>query len=225
MADLEVQGLKRSFPNGTDTLHVLAGVSFTVAAGTMVAIRGESGSGKSTLLSVIAGLDRPDEGTVLIGGEDLTRMTEDALTAFRARHIGLIFQFHYLLRDFNALENVMLPAFMAGETRKKATAKARALIADMGLSEREDHLPAQLSGGERQRIACARALMNDPDFIFADEPTGNLDEANSEQVARLLFDLVAGYRKTLLLVTHSNDLAHRAGRILQLEGGLLRDEV
>ena len=224
MSNLEVTNIVRTFPSGNEVLHVLNGVSFRLEAGSMTTIKGESGSGKSTLLSLIAGLDRPDEGSVRIGDRELTGMGEEALTAYRGRHIGLIFQFHYLLRDFTALENVMLPSYMLGESRKSAEKRATRLIDDLGLSDRKESLPAQLSGGERQRLACARALMNDPELVLADEPTGNLDEENSEQVVQVLFDLVRSRGKTLLLVTHSMELAARTGRILHLEGGRVREE-
>lgn len=232
---LEVRGLAKRFPNGTQLLTVLSDVSLSVAAGERVAITGESGSGKSTLLSLIAGLDTPDSGEILVGNEAVHQLDEAALTVYRSRRVGLVFQFHYLLQDFTALENVMMPALMAAESatrtggRRGRAGRARGEIRDraaslletVGLADRREHLPAQLSGGERQRVALARALVNDPPVLLADEPTGNLDDRNSGMVEDLLLSLVDTFGRTLVLVTHNRDLAARSGRILELEAGCL----
>lgn len=226
---LSVEDLHKSFPNGSERLHVLSGIHMHVHAGEVVSITGESGSGKSTLLGLVAGLDTPDSGTIRVGDRAVDRMTEDDLTVYRRHTVGLIFQFHYLLRDFTALENVMLPALMqgtpggmpAGTHREEVRHRAMALLKHVGLEERAGHLPPQLSGGERQRVATARALINDPAVILADEPTGNLDDRNSRMVEDTLLNLAAELQRTLVVVTHNRDLAHRAGRVLVLEQGCL----
>lgn len=217
-----VEHVARSFPNGSERLELLQDVTFAVSPGERLAVTGASGSGKSTLLSLIAGLDAPDSGSITVANRTITGMDTETVTRFRARHIGLVFQFHYLLRDFTAEENVMLPAYIAGTSRRDAFERARELMEELGIIDRRERLPAQLSGGERQRLACARALMNDPDVVLADEPTGNLDEENSAILTELLFDLVARREKSLILVTHDTALAGRCERVLRLEGGELR---
>jgi lipoprotein-releasing system ATP-binding protein len=221
--DVQVSGLAKSFPNGREVLVVFDAIDLSVRDGEIVAISGESGSGKSTLLSLIAGLDAPDSGSINVGGSLVETLRGDRLSWYRAYTVGLVFQFHYLLRDFTALENVMLPALMQRTRRDECERRARELLGSVGLSERVDHLPPQLSGGERQRVAVARALMNDPELVLADEPTGNLDDENSRIVEDTLFRLVSEYGKTLILVTHNTGLADRTGRRLQLEKGCLRE--
>jgi lipoprotein-releasing system ATP-binding protein len=189
--------------------------------GSAIAVSGQSGSGKSTFLNIIGGLDRGDSGSVKIGGMEISGLSESALSAFRQRRIGFIFQFHYLLKDFTALENVMLPAYMRGGKKKDAVEKARLLLSDVRLDDRIQHYPSQLSGGERQRVAVARALVNDPDMILADEPTGNLDPSNSAMVADLLFAGAEKYGKTLIVVTHDDSVALRAPVRYILEDGAL----
>jgi ABC-type lipoprotein export system ATPase subunit len=216
-----VAGICKSFPNGLEQLQVLRDVHLSITAGETVSITGESGSGKSTLLSLIAGLDAPDEGEIIVGEDRVDQLQERGLTRYRALTVGLVFQFHYLLRDFSAVENVMLPALMQGWTRDEARERARELLKDVGLADRDGHLPQQLSGGERQRVAAARALINDPTLVLADEPTGNLDDYHSQRVEDTLFGLVEDYGKTLLVVTHNPALAARAGRTFHLEGGCL----
>lgn len=219
--DVRIRDLGKSFPNGRDRLTVFEGIDLDVGSGEMVAISGESGSGKSTLLSLIAGLDLPDHGSIDVGGQRVETMQPVALSRYRAFTVGLVFQFHYLLRDFSALENVMLPALMQGKDRRQTDEKATALMRAVGLAERLRHYPAQLSGGERQRVAAARALINDPDLVLADEPTGNLDDENSRVLEETLFRLVSDFGKTLVLVTHNLELAGRTGRSLRLEKGCL----
>jgi lipoprotein-releasing system ATP-binding protein len=203
------------------TLHVLAGTSLTVEPGESVAIIGESGSGKSTLLHLLGGLDRPTQGEVLIGGVALARLGEDALSRVRNERIGFVFQFHHLLREFSALENVMMPQLIAGRDPRAARERARELLSDVGLSARAEHNPAQLSGGEQQRVAVARALANDPVVLLADEPSGNLDPSTSEQLHDLIFAVSAQRGSAMVLVTHDMTLAARAGSVLELEGGKL----
>ena len=219
---IHVKSMSKAFPNGNEHLQVLSHINFTVNAGETVSIQGESGSGKSTLLCLIAALDKPDSGSIIVNGKDVQTLTEKEVAVYRGTVIGLVFQFHYLLRDFNVIENVMLPALMRGSTRADAHSTAAALLAQVGMEDRMLHLPPQLSGGERQRASVARALINDPDIILADEPTGNLDTMNSGIVEDMLFSLVAEYNKTLILVTHNSSLAARAQRTMYLKNGCIQ---
>lgn len=221
MALLALRSLAKSFTSGNEEVRVLTGVDLEVDEGTAVVITGESGSGKTTLLNLVAGLDSPTGGRVLIDGTEISSLGETELAAFRGRTLGFIFQFHYLLRDFTALENVLMPAWITGLPRAKALRKAEQLLADVGLDGKRRYYPSELSGGERQRVAVARALINDPRLVVADEPTGNLDERNSETVRELLFELVRRYGKTLLAATHDVRLAARGDRMLLLAHGVL----
>lgn len=218
---LVVENLVKNYVTESETLSVLKGVNLSVQKGERVCVIGESGNGKSTLLNVLGGIDSATSGRVAAGGMELTKMDEDALTEYRSRFVGLVFQFHYLLKDFTALENIFLPAYMAGVPKPLAMQKAKKLLADVGLSERASHLPSELSGGERQRVAVARSLVNDPQLILADEPTGNLDPVNSAMIGGLLFDLAERYQKTLLLVTHDMELAQKGSRLFELKDGVL----
>lgn len=226
MNNIELVEVAKSFPNGAHRLQVLQDISFTLEAGHRVAITGESGSGKSTLLSLIAGLDTPDHGSIEVGDHEVQQLDDSGLTYYRSRVVGLIFQFHYLLQDFSALENVMLPALMISsgtrEARRELRQWAEELLTSVGLADRMAHMPAQLSGGERQRVALARALVNNPPLLLADEPTGNLDDRNSRMVEDTLFSLVADRGRTLILVTHNRELAARTGAVLELEAGCLK---
>ncbi len=216
-----IRGVGKSYASGTETLAILRGLDFELAPASSAAIRGESGSGKSTLLNILGGLDRCDAGSVRVGGLELGTLSEKALSVYRSRQVGFIFQFHYLLKDFTALENVMLPAYVAGESRKTALDRARSLLADVRLEGRAHHFPSQLSGGERQRVAVARSLVNDPDLVLADEPTGNLDPGNRAVVAELLYACVEKHGKSLIVVTHDERVAERAGLQYRLEAGVL----
>ncbi|MDR3312434.1 MAG: ABC transporter ATP-binding protein [Spirochaetaceae bacterium] len=218
---IDIRGLEKTFVTGGGRLTIIRDLALTVAAGTRAVITGESGSGKSTLLNIIAGLDTATGGSIVVAGNAIDRLSEGELTHYRARTLGLIFQFHYLLKDFSALENVYLPAYMTGSPKKLAEEKARALLADVGLADRMSHMPSQLSGGERQRTAVARALINNPELILADEPTGNLDPANSAIIGELLFSITAHYGKTMLLVTHDQGLAGMGDRQWRLSDGKL----
>ncbi|MCL2231573.1 MAG: ABC transporter ATP-binding protein [Treponema sp.] len=218
---VSVKDLVKNYISGTETLCILRGIHFAVQRGTAVAVTGQSGSGKSTLLNIIGGLDRCDSGSVEVAGSDITNLSETELSSYRQRRIGFIFQSHYLLKDFTALENVMLPAYMTGMRKKDALEKARLLLADMKLEERLNHFPSQLSGGERQRVAVARAMVNDPDIILADEPTGNLDTKNSAMVADLLYAGAEKWGKTLIVVTHDESVACRAKIRYTIEAGVL----
>lgn len=219
---VQIEGLEKNYVNQSETLHVLKGLSLTIKKGERVCITGESGNGKSTLLNILGGIDTASGGVVKAGGNELSALDEDALTEYRARFVGLVFQFHYLLKDFSALENVFLPAYMAGMHKSDAMKKAEKLLEDVGLSHRKNHLPSELSGGERQRVAVARALVNDPSLVLADEPTGNLDPANAAMIGELLFQVAKNYGKTLLVVTHDMDLASRGETLYKLEDGVLK---
>lgn len=216
---VDVRRMTKVYENGPERLQILQEVFLAIREGETVTISGASGCGKSTLINLIAGLDRPTEGSIIVAGYDVASSHEEDLTEYRSRVIGLVFQFHYLLKDFTALENVVLPALMAGVSRGRARENARSLLAQVGLERRMDHVPAQLSGGERQRVAVARALVNDPSLILADEPTGNLDAANADVIAELLFSLVTDRGKTMILVTHDQELGNKGNRILTIEEG------
>jgi lipoprotein-releasing system ATP-binding protein len=213
--------LVKTYVDGVRKVAVLRGVDLEVAPGEMVAIVGPSGSGKSTLLHLLGALDRPDHGTVIVGDTDLGKLSAARLAGFRNRTIGFVFQFHQLLPDFTALENVMLPARIAGIEPRAAQDGARRLLTEVGLAERLDHFPNQLSGGEHQRGALCRALALEPPLLLADEPTGNLDPASGEHVFQLLLDLQARHGTTGVLVTHNPEIAERCSRVLRLEGGVL----
>jgi lipoprotein-releasing system ATP-binding protein len=215
------ENIVKNYISGTETLHILKGIGFEIPRGLAVAVSGQSGSGKSTLLNILGGLDKADSGSVTVGDTEITALPERALSEYRSRRVGFIFQFHYLLKDFTALENVMLPAFIGGMKKKAALEKARDLLADVRLDDRAGHFPSQLSGGERQRVAVARSMVNDPDLILADEPTGNLDPDNSAMVAELLYAGAEKRGKTLIVVTHDEQVAARAAVRYTLDQGLL----
>jgi lipoprotein-releasing system ATP-binding protein len=197
-------------------------VDLEVAGGDTVSVTGESGAGKSTLLHILGGLERPTRGSVRLAGAEIDRLDDRALSALRNRWVGFVFQFHHLLMDFSALENAAMPLLLAGEERGRAREAARAVLERVGLGGRLGHRPRQLSGGEQQRVAVARALVHEPRLVLADEPSGNLDERNSELLHGLLFELVRERGVALVVVTHDRDLAGRTGRRLRLEDGVLR---
>jgi lipoprotein-releasing system ATP-binding protein len=221
-AVLEARGIHKEFPSGEGRLEVLRGVDLEVAAGGTVSVTGESGAGKSTLLHILGGLERPTRGSVRLAGAEIDRLDDRALSALRNRWVGFVFQFHHLLMDFSALENAMMPLLLAGEERGYARRAARAVLERVGLGGRLSHRPRQLSGGEQQRVAVARALVHEPRLVLADEPSGNLDERNSELLHDLLFELVRERGVALVVVTHDRDLAGRTARRLRLEDGILR---
>jgi lipoprotein-releasing system ATP-binding protein len=214
-------GLTKTYADGVRRVVVLKGVDLAVEPGELVAVVGPSGSGKSTLLHLLGALDRPDVGTIEIGGRPLAGLSGAQLAGFRNRTIGFVFQFHQLLPDFTALENVMLPGRIAGREPEAVLESARRLLQEVGLEERLDHFPNQLSGGERQRVALCRALVLEPPLLLADEPTGNLDPASGQTVFNLLLELQRRHRTTGVLVTHNPEIAERCSRILRLEGGVL----
>jgi lipoprotein-releasing system ATP-binding protein len=220
---IQALDLRKSYVGGDGSrIDVLQGVDFSLARGAAVAITGASGSGKSTLLHLLGALDQPTGGQVLVDGRDVSGLGEEELAAVRNRHVGFVFQFHHLLREFTALENVMMPALLIGRTFAQARARARSLLAEVGLEARETHKPRQLSGGEQQRVAVARALMNEPLVLLADEPSGNLDASTSRKLHELLFGIREKRDVSLIVVTHNRDLAERADQILVLEGGRLQ---
>ena len=203
------------------TLNVLRGVDIEIQKGEIVAIVGKSGAGKSTLLHIIGTLDRADKGQVVINGEDVSRMNNKRLAEFRNKNIGFIFQFHHLLPEFSAIENVMIPALIANGKDSVARKRAAELLDYLGLADRVTHKPTELSGGEQQRVAVARALMNAPSVVFADEPTGNLDSASSKDLHDLLFQLRKDFQQTFVIVTHNEELAAMSDRTLTMQDGLI----
>ena len=221
---IHIENLEKTYTTTGENLTVLKNLSMSVSVGEKCVIVGKSGSGKSTLLNIIGGLDSVTAGKVIVGGNDVVSMSEDSLASYRQKFLGLVFQFHYLLKDFTALENVFLPAYMAGVPKKTALRRARTLLNDVGLSERSNHLPSALSGGERQRVAVARSLVNNPELILADEPTGNLDPSNAALISDLLFSMADKYNKTLILVTHDSHIAAKGSvRYFIQDGALMED--
>jgi predicted ABC-type transport system involved in lysophospholipase L1 biosynthesis ATPase subunit len=220
---LEARDLRKSYPWGRTRLEVLRGVSVCLQAGESVALLGASGSGKSTLLHLLGGLEEPDGGRVWIAGVDLFGLGAEARARLRGQQVGFVFQFHHLLGELSALENVALPLWMGGASRREAFRRARALLERLGLGDRLDHRPSELSGGEQQRVAIARALIRDPVLLLADEPTGNLDARARDEVLELFEELRRERRTALLLATHDVQIASRCERRLLLEEGLLRE--
>jgi lipoprotein-releasing system ATP-binding protein len=220
---IEIRGLCKSFPMGDGRIDVLRGIDLTIARGEKLAILGSSGVGKSTLLHVLGALDRPTQGRVLFEGEDLFARDSDALAAFRNQKLGFIFQFHHLLPEFNATENVMLPGMIRGLSAREMRGRAEHLLGEVGLEHRLTHPVGKLSGGERQRVAVARALVLEPALLLADEPTGNLDPKTGDQVLELLLEMNRLHGTALVVVTHSPELATRLGRRVVLVDGYLED--
>jgi lipoprotein-releasing system ATP-binding protein len=219
---LEAADIQKVFPvgkNSKEALRVLKGIDLSVREGEILAISGASGAGKSTLLHILGGLDRPTSGEVRFEGKNIFSMNEKELSAFRNRNVGFVFQFHHLLPEFTALENAAMPAMIEGESFESAKRRSSMLLEEVGLAGRLEHKPAELSGGEQQRVAVARALMNQPKLILADEPTGNLDTANGQALRDLLWNLCKSRRQTLVIVTHNVDLASRADRVIQVVDG------
>lgn len=212
---IKLEGITKSF----GSLQVLKGIDLEIAKGEIVSIVGPSGAGKTTLLQIMGTLDKPDSGAIRLNNIEVSRMKEKELSAFRNRHIGFVFQFHQLLPEFTALENVMIPAFIAGVRTKEATERAKDILNFMGLSDRATHKPAELSGGEKQRVAVARALVNNPAVILADEPSGSLDTHNKEELHQLFFDLRNRFEQTFVIVTHDEGLAQITDRTIHMVDG------
>lgn len=220
-AIVTIRSLEKTYATEIERLTIFKDVDLDVMAGSKTVIIGKSGSGKSTLLNIIGGIDEATSGSVTAGKWNVTQLDEDAQSEYRSKFLGFVFQFHYLLKDFTARENVAMPALIAGASKKEAFARADALLSDVELSERANHLPSQLSGGERQRAAVARALVNNPELVLADEPTGNLDPANAEKIGEMLFNIVERYHKTLILVTHDVNLAAKGEKRYAIKNGRL----
>ena len=216
---IQLHGITKSF----GSLQVLRGIDLQVNRGEVVAIVGPSGAGKTTLLQIMGTLDRPDEGEVIIDGENVSRLSATKIAHFRNKNIGFVFQFHQLLPEFTALENVMIPALIGGTSKKEARQRAQELLDFMGLADRAEHKPNQLSGGEKQRVAVARALVNHPAVVFADEPSGSLDTHNKEELHRLFFDLRDRMGQTFVIVTHDEALASQTDRTIHMLDGYITE--
>ena len=214
---LEASGIKKQYGK----LQVLKGVDISIRSGEVVSIVGSSGAGKSTLLHILGTLDKADEGNILLHNTAIHNLSARQLAKFRNKHIGFIFQFHHLLPEFTALENVCIPAWIAGKMRKEVEARAQELLAQLGLADRMSNKPHQLSGGEQQRVAVARALINNPDIVLADEPTGNLDSENGEALYKLFISLRDNFKQTFLIVTHNKELAQMSDRVIEMKDGLI----
>ncbi len=215
---IDIKDIKKSF----GSLQVLRGVNLHIGKGEVISIVGPSGAGKTTLLQLIGALDRPTSGSILFNGRDLASMSDKQLATFRNRQIGFVFQFHQLLPEFTALENIIIPALIAGRSRSEAEKEAMELLGIMGLQERAGHKPSELSGGENQRVAVARALINKPALILADEPSGSLDSKNKEELHKLFFELRARYGQTFLIVTHDEELARTTDRTIRMVDGVVK---
>ncbi len=220
---IETKGLYRYFYKDSVEIKVLENINLTIKERDKIAITGKSGSGKSTLLNLIGSLDTPTKGKIFFKGKDITNLTEDDLSIIRNKHIGFVFQFHYLIKELTAFENVILPGLIGKEDLKKIKQRADELFDDLELGDRKTHRPSELSGGEQQRIAIARALVNYPDVLLADEPTGNLDTKSTDKILDLLDKLQKKYNLTLVIVTHNNEIAKRCKRVVKLEDGQIKE--
>ncbi|HRU39563.1 MAG TPA: ABC transporter ATP-binding protein [Candidatus Goldiibacteriota bacterium] len=222
-AILTARDIRKTFMTGTSQLNVLKNLNLEVSKGELLMLIGPSGSGKSTLLTILGGLSRPSQGRVLFNDTDMYSLGDDRLAALRNRKMGFVFQFHHLLPEFTALENVIIPALMAGVSREEASEKAKKLLISIGLGGRLAHRPSELSGGEQQRVAISRALINDPDIVFADEPTGNLDRQNAEIIHKIILDFNKSFRQTFVIVTHNEHLTSFGNRVVSIEDGNIRE--
>lgn len=217
---IDIKGITKSF----GSLQVLKGIDLHIDKGEVVSIVGPSGAGKTTLLQIIGTLDRPDSGSIIVEGIDVRKLSTKQLSDFRNQHIGFVFQFHQLLPEFTAIENIMIPAFIAGKSNSEAKKRAQELLEFMGLADRAQHKPNELSGGEKQRVAVARALVNNPAVILADEPSGSLDSKNKQELHQLFFDLRDKFGQTFVIVTHDENLAQITDRTIKMRDGLLEKE-
>ncbi|HIG88882.1 lipoprotein-releasing ABC transporter ATP-binding protein LolD [Candidatus Thioglobus sp.] len=219
---IECNNLSYSYSNGKQEMPVLQNLNLSVDQGESVAILGQSGCGKSTLLNLLGGMDEPSSGTVLINNTNLAELSEEKTTQLRAQHLGFVYQFHHLLKDFSALDNVAMPLLIQGENKQTSKEKSKQLLESVGLKNRIEHLPAELSGGERQRVAIARALITNPSCLLADEPSGNLDAKNALDILELITDLNQTQHSSLVIVTHDEKIASKMQRVLILENGQLK---
>ncbi|MFC1607422.1 ABC transporter ATP-binding protein [Candidatus Latescibacterota bacterium] len=220
---IKARGISKHYVVGGSRLDVLSGVDLDITAGEIIAIIGESGAGKSTLLHILGMLDRPSSGTFSLNGDDITGKSDAELAYFRNSLTGFVFQFHHLLPEFSALENVMMPSLIGGKSKHESVDRAEYLLGAVGLTDRSHHRPGELSGGELQRVAVARALMNEPSIVFADEPSGNLDHRNSVMLHELLWKLAGDHNYTFIIVTHDIALAQNADKVLQLRDGAIQE--
>ena len=221
---LEAVQIEKHYPSGAGVLKVLKGINLNIRQGEILIISGPSGAGKSTLLHILGTLDKPTSGSILINGQDTSALKETEISIFRNKNIGFVFQFHYLLPEFSALENILIPRMIMGSDTKKDVLEAKQILDEVGLSQRYDHHPNQLSGGEQQRVAMARALINHPKLVLADEPTGNLDSRNSHALFELILDLNNKYNQTFIIVTHNDMFVSRAHRVMHLLDGKIERE-
>jgi lipoprotein-releasing system ATP-binding protein len=219
---IDARDLSKSYNEGDNTLRIFHDVEFTLVKGESVSILGTSGSGKTTLLNILGGLDKASSGSVKLCGKDLATCSEKVITKLRNQNLGFVYQFHHLLPEFSAVENVAMPLYIAGLSRKKADQKALAFLEKVGLTDRANHKPSELSGGERQRVAIARALVNDPVCVLMDEPTGNLDDTTAKKIQALMLELKEQLETSFVVVTHDTQLAHKMDRVLIMEDGRLR---
>jgi lipoprotein-releasing system ATP-binding protein len=222
-AILTARDIKKTFVTGKSQLNVLKSLNLEVNKGELLMLIGPSGAGKSTLLTILGGLSRPSEGKVLFNNTELYQMSDDKLAGLRNRKMGFVFQFHHLLPEFTAVENVMIPALMAGIKKEEAAEKAKKILITIGLGSRLTHRPNEMSGGEQQRVAIARALINEPDVVFADEPTGNLDRQNAEIIHKIILDFNKSFNQTFIIVTHNEHLTSYGNRVVSLEDGYIKD--
>lgn len=218
---IEASGIRKSYFIGKSELAVLKGIDLSIAAGEIIAVVGASGAGKSTLLHILGTLDRPTAGSVCYDGTDMFKLNDDAIAKFRSLQIGFVFQFHHLLPEFTALENIAMPAMIAGKKLAQIKPLAGKLLSEVGLADRAEHRPSELSGGEQQRIAVARALINNPKVILADEPSGNLDSRNAESLHELVLELCRKHQTTFVIATHNEHLTNLAHRVLKIQDGVL----
>jgi len=221
MVKIKLQDVKKTYEWGDETIEVIKGISLEIMAGHFVSIVGESGSGKTTLLNLLGGLDFPNSGLIQVDDKQISSFSTDEFAEFRNKKLGFIFQFYNLLQDFTILENVMLPHYILTQNKKESLKKSKELLSQLGLSNRLDYYPSKLSGGEQQRAAIARALINQPEIVLADEPTGNLDKENREKVIQLLTDVKNDYQFTLVMVTHDMNIAERADQCIRLNYGII----
>jgi lipoprotein-releasing system ATP-binding protein len=218
------EDLKKSFQTEAGTLNVLKGIGLRVKKGEFIAITGASGAGKSTLLHILGTIDRPTSGTVMYSGRDIFSLDDDNLSSFRNSHVGFVFQFHHLLPEFSAIENIIMPGLVAGQNRSTLTDDASELLSKLGILDRKLHRPGELSGGEQQRVAVARALILNPQIVLADEPTGNLDTATGAELFRILQTFNTEMDTTFVMVTHNEDLAHKCSRIIHMTDGMISEK-